>query len=280
MNNLYSFLGLQNQKALNLDLLPEKILSHTHGEKRKQDFSFETKNIHKMTLKYSLKASQAAEPKELQIIEIEIDQPKYCTPILRAFIEAIPYAFLLVFNSYDRYCLVYNDPEDHNNGFFQSEWIYEEELSDEFLDYVLEQGDAIDEYDLQDDGVISDLLTRFIHLFNSFLLPKYICLRRLMDCLRIRECVDDQEYLKEVVEKLINYGNIIELDYLTYAVDFGDAIHAFQEVEGSPWGHVLVDDRYSTDRFFDAAPISDWTTMDEMESLYRELKDGRYDCYD
>ena len=273
MSAIYDYLGLQSETELNLRLTKERVLQQVKIQTQKKKLSNELNNIDDIIWKYSLKEEQCGVLTELQIIEIHVKEPKYCKPIMDVIIETIPYSLLIVFVSAEKYLFAYSGEDlewNWNAKYICSDWIYGEEISGDFQSYLA------DEYtlsEIEQQEAMSAVLVQFVKLYHRYQNLEYMCLRRYIDLLKIREHVLDKELVFPVITESYNAGDLICSDDCVCIIYIGDAERAFQLVDNSKYGiHSLIDARFGIDRCFEELAEKEFTTTSEAYMIYQKVE--------
>jgi hypothetical protein len=276
---IYRILGLEKERAVNLPLSYERLFCKVNSISNRKKLRFSEDNIQRITIKYSLKSSTPG--KELEVIEIAIYEPEYHSFIAEAMMSIIPYDMLLIFVSGDKYLLMSNaggnfkECEANTGDALYTSWIYKEELEENSLLYTSWNECYEKVYSSHDEllayTLIEQVMRSFYALRDTFQGMEYLCVRRLIDLLKMREKDYDCEYVRPVLSLLYTYQEIefLHEDYEMIALNYAES--AFNEVNGRKYGCELelIDKRYCDDRYFRGLRENEFTTIQEtLDLLY------------
>ena len=207
---------------------------------------------------------------ELHIIEVKLREPKYVKIIAEAFQQAIPYSQVIIFSSGEKYLLFESDPQADTIKQYQfSEWVYEEELVIDYSFGIKRQSDTIIDPDNQETW--KDLPEKFSNVFHAASYSGYLCMRRLVDILRIREIQYGKELIRPMIAKLIEYGKIEYFDDVPF-VTWSDADSLYGRAFPHKFWPSIEDYRFGIDRQFEPLTMDDFASHEETLNLLEEIE--------
>ena len=207
---------------------------------------------------------------ELHIIEVKLREPKYVKIIAEAFQQAIPYSQIIVFSSGEKYLLFESDPQTDAIRQYQfSEWVYEEELVIDFSFGIKRQPEEV--IAPNDRGTWNDLPEKLSNLFYAASHSDYLCMRRLVDILRIREMKYRKELILPIIAKLIEYGKIEYFDDVPF-VTWSDADSLYGRAFPHKFWPSIEDSRFGIDRQFEPLAMDDFASREETLNLLEEIE--------
>ena len=207
---------------------------------------------------------------ELHIIEVKLREPKYVKAIAEAFQQAIPYSQLIIFSSSEKYLLFEsNDSTEPITQIQFSDWVYEEEL---LIDYSFgirrEPGAIIDPRNYE---TWNYLPKRLSDIFRAATCSGYLCMRRLIDILRIREMQYEKELIHPILAKLIEYGKIEYFDDTPF-VTWSDADSIYGRLFPYKFWPSIKDGRFGINRRFEPLSTGDFASYEETLNLLEEIE--------
>lgn len=207
---------------------------------------------------------------ELHIIEVKLREPKYVKAIAVAFQQAIPYSQILFFSSGEKYLLFESYPQADTVKQYQfSDWVYEEEL---LIDYAFgirrEPGTMIDPNNYETWNYLPERLS---DIFYASTRNGYLCMRRLIDILRIREIQYSKELIRPIIAKLIEYGKIEYFDDSPF-VTWSDADSIYGRFFPHKFWPSIEDGRFGIDRRFEPLTTGDFASYEEAMNLMEEIE--------
>lgn len=234
---------------------------------------------------------------ELHIIEVKLREPKYIKIIAEAFQQAIPYSQIVIFSSGEKYALFESNTQaDTAKQFQSSKWVYEEEL---LIDYSLglkRQSEPV--IDLSNVQSWKYLPERLWDIFCVASDSEYLCLRHLIDILRIRELEFEKKLVRPVISKAIEYGKVEYFDDMPF-VTWSDANSLYGAAFPYKNSCSIKDHRFGIDRQFGPLTEGDFASYEETLYLLEEIECSlpyrgydpdrysiedddpkRYDCYE
>lgn len=207
---------------------------------------------------------------ELHIIEVKLREPKYIKAIAEAFQQAIPYLQVIVFSSGEKYLLF--EADNQADAIMQhqfSDWVYEEEL---LIDYSFGikrgPGTTIDPANYETWNYLPERLS---DIFRAATYSGYLCMRRLIDILRIREMQYGKALIHPIIAKLIEYGKIEYFDDIPF-VTWSDADSIYGRLFPYKFWPSIGDWRFGIDRQFEPLTASDFATYEEILDLLEEVE--------
>lgn len=207
---------------------------------------------------------------ELHVIEVKLREPKYVKIIAEAFQQAIPYSQIIVFSSGEKYLLFESDPQTDAIRQYQfSEWVYEEELVIDYSFGIRRQPEAI--IAPNDRGTWNDLPEKLSNLFYAASHSDYLCMRRLVDILRIREIQYGKELIYPIIAKVIEYGKIEYFDDVPL-VTWSDADSLYGRAFPHKFWPSIEDYRFGIDRQFEPLTMDDFASYEETLTLLEEIE--------
>lgn len=207
---------------------------------------------------------------ELHIIEVKLREPKYVKIIAEAFQQAIPYSQVIIFSSGEKYLLFESYLQaDAIKQYQFSEWVYEEELVIDYSFGTRRQPEAaIDPNKWETWKYLPERLT---DIFHSASYGDYLCLRRLVDILRIREMQYEKELIRPIISKLIEYGKIEYFDDVPF-VTWSDADSLYGRAFPHKFWPSIKDHRFGIDRQFEPLTMGDFASYEETQNLLEEIE--------
>lgn len=207
---------------------------------------------------------------ELHIIEVKLREPKYVKIIAEAFQQAIPYSQIIIYSSGEKYLLFESDPQTDTIRQFQfSEWVYEEELVIDYSFGVKRQPEAI--IDPENRETWKDLHEKLSNIFHAASYSGYLCMRRLIDILRIREMQYEKELIRPIIAKLIEYGKIEYFEDVPF-VTWSDADSLYGRAFPHKFWPSIEDYRFGIDRQFEPLTMDDFASREETLNLLEEIE--------
>lgn len=207
---------------------------------------------------------------ELHVIEVKLREPKYVKIIAEAFQQAIPYSQIIVFSSGEKYLLFESDPQTDSIRQYQfSEWVYEEELVIDYSFGEKRQPAAIIDPENRENW--NDLPDKMSNLFYTASHSDYLCMRRLVDILRIREIQYGKELIHPIIAKLIEYGKMEYFDDIPF-VTWSDADSLYGRAFPHKFWPSIEDYRFGIDRQFEPLTMDDFTSYEETLTLLEGIE--------
>lgn len=207
---------------------------------------------------------------ELHIIEVKLREPKYVKIIAEAFQQAIPYSQVIIFSSGEKYLLFESDPQADTIKQYQfSEWAYEEELVIDYSFGIKRQPETIiDPGNLETWKGFPEKLS---NIFYAASCSGYLCIRRLVDILRIREMQYGKELIRPIIAKLIEYGKIEYFDDVPF-VTWTDADSLYGRAFPHKFWPSIEDYRFGIDRQFEPLTMGAFASYEETQNLLEEIE--------
>lgn len=258
MKWFYELSGIPAEDLLHISIPKEKIVRNIKIKSLKTAMQEELDNIEDIVYHAIFRQKNARQTvDELHVIEVKLYRPIFFKVIAEAFQRAIPYRQIVIFSSKEKYLLFEtSDPKKSVEGFQFSEWVYEEELMIDCDLGVKREYERLITVDNPDTW--KELPQRLRELFET---GDFICLRHLVDILRIREIRSQKELIKSILSQLI------DKDYLEYFEDIPFVVRtnaeSFYHFTNQCFGNI-EDERYGTDRQFEPLAESDFMTFSEM----------------
>jgi hypothetical protein len=194
----------------------------------------------------------------------------YVKAIAEAFQQAIPYSQILVFSSGGKYLLFESYPHaDAVNQYQFSDWVYEEELLIDYSFGIKRESAAV--VDPKNRETWSYLPERLSGIFHAATYSGYLCVRRLIDILRIRELQYGKELIHPIIAKLIEYGKIEYFDDTPY-VTWSDADSLYGRFFPHKFWPSIEDGRFGIDRRFEPLTTGDFASYEETLNLLEEIE--------
>ena len=207
---------------------------------------------------------------ELHIIEVKLREPKYVKAIAEAFQQAIPYSQIVVFSSGEKYLLFESYPHaDAVNQFQFSDLVYEEELLIDYSFGIKREPAAV--IDPKNRETWSYLHERLSDIFRAATYSGYLCVRRLIDILRIREMQYVKELIHPILAKLIEYGKIEYFDDTPF-VTWSDVDSIYGRLFPYKFWPSIEDGRFGIDRRFEPLSTGDFASYEETLNLLEEIE--------
>ena len=207
---------------------------------------------------------------ELHVIEVKLREPKYVKIIAEAFQQAIPYSQIIIFSSGEKYLLFESDPQTDSIRQYQfSEWVYEEELVIDYSFGEKRQPEAI--IDPKNQETWKNLHEKLSTIFHAASHSGYLCMRRLIDILRIREMQYGKELIRPIIAKLIEYGKIEYFDEVPF-VTWSDADSLYGRAFPHKFWPSIEDYRFGIDRQFEPLTMDDFASHEETQNLLEEIE--------
>ena len=207
---------------------------------------------------------------ELHIIEVVLNEPKYVKTIAEAFQRTIPYRQIIIFSSGGKYLLFHSyDAKEAIRDWQFSMWVYEEELS---VDFSLgTERHKLESIISNDSKSWWELDEQFYNLFSSTQYSEFICLRHLIDMLKIRETETGRKHVQSVITQLVRDDEIVYFNDSPFVLEtiangvYNERNHRY------PFGGV-VDGRFGIDKYFEPLREGDFTTFDEVQSILNQAE--------
>lgn len=213
---------------------------------------------------------------ELHIIEVKLREPKYVKIIAEAFQQAIPYSQVVIFSSGEKYLLFESYPQaDAIKQCQFSEWVYEEELVIDYSFGIKRQPETI--IDPGNSETWKDLPEKLSNIFHAASYSGYLCMRRLVDILRIREMQYEKELIRPIISKLIEYGKIEYFDDVPF-VTWSDADSLYGRAFPHKFWPSIEDYRFGIDRQFEPLTMGDFASYEETQNLLEEIECSIPNC--
>lgn len=207
---------------------------------------------------------------ELHIIEVKLREPKYVKAIAEAFQQAIPYSQVIIFSSGEKYLLFESYPQaDIIKQYQFSEWVYEEELVIDYSFGIKRQPETI--IDPGNSETWKDLPEKLSNIFHAASYSGYLCMRRLVDILKIREMQYEKELIRPIISKLIGYGKIEYFDDVPF-VTWSDADSLYGRAFPHKFWPSIEDYRFGIDRQFEPLTMGDFASYEETQNLLEEIE--------
>lgn len=272
MKWLCELIGIPSDNQLDISVPKEKLVSNLKSRFTKMAALREFDNIEDIVYHTILRRRLAGKlVDELHVVEVKLHEPKYVKIIAEAFQAAIPYSQIIVFSSMGKYLLFTSHSQNKPIRSYQfSDWVYEEELMIDFLLGIQRQSEnTIVENDWNS---WMELLTRLDKLFYSASSNSYLCLRHLIDILRIREVQSGAELIWPIISSLVLCGKIEYFEDLPF-ITWSDATSAY--LEAKPHLSVfssIEDDRFGIDRQFERLTCFDFVSSGDTVDLLEEIE--------
>lgn len=289
MNWLKKLSGIPSDNLLQTSIPKDKLAANVRSKFLKYSMNREMDNVQEIVyhaiFRHTVSHEYAA---ELHIIEIKLLTPKYVKVIAEAFQKAIPYEKIIIFSSGEKYLLFRDYGHDYPITQHQfSDWVYEEELLVD-TDFGTDQLPLAD-VDLNDFEAWIDYPHQLSELFDNAKFSSFICLRRLIDILKIREINSGRSYVHSVVTQLVGEDRIEYFNEMPFVLQTdADQQYLRRNPNKYPWEHV-DDRRFGVDRQFEPLMAGDFTTQSEVQELLAdaesaalspEWEDNAYDTCD
>lgn len=257
MRRIYEVLGFDTF-PLNKPIEVEEIKEYVNFTKEIEDA---LKHVDSISIAYSLKDDNG---KELLVFEFSMRELTKCEQYMKMLTKVFQYSFAIVFITDDKYRLMLDDKYDLYEGErLDSGWIYDEELLDEFIENYFD-----DEFPLESVSDLNQFYSNYEEFIDAYSSCEYICLRRLIDLLKIRNIVRHDESIEKVINNLFMSGDLEMLnDYI------GVVYLGYAETSYSIFGHTytIKDSRFNEDNFYAQLPSDEFTSMDECMELYKSI---------
>lgn len=289
MNWFDKLSGIPSDNLLQTSVPKDKLITNIKSGALKNSMIRELDNVQEIIyhaiFRHTVSDEYAA---ELHIIEIKLFTPRYVKVIAEAFQKAIPYEKVIVFSSGEKYLLFHDHGQDFPISQYQfSDWVYEEELliDPDFRTAQQPLADvATDDFEswINYPDQLSDL-------FRASQSSSFICLRRLIDILKIREINSGRSYVHSIVTQLVSEDRIEYFDEMPFVLQTdADQQYLRRNPNKFSWEHV-EDRRFGIDRQFEPLTVGDLTTQSdvlelladvESAALRPEWEDSTYDTDD
>ena len=287
MDWLSKLSGIAPDMLMNISIPKEKLVGNLKNSLFKVIVTGEFGNVQDIIYHAILRETcSSGYSEELHIIEVSLYEPKYVKAIAEAFQKTIPYPKVIIFSSGEKYLFFHdyglkNEISQHQF----SDWVYEEELMVDYaLGVELQAESACADYNLELCSNLPYQLEDFFHCAES---SEFICLRHLIDDLKILEINTGKNYVRPILFQLINEDRVEYLNDIPFVL-WSDANQQYHRrtPEKSALTSSIVDHRFGIDRRFEPLTASDFTTTEEVMDLlseaegtlcYLEWDEDRYD---
>lgn len=225
---------------------------------------------------------------ELHIIEVKLLLPQFIKVIAEAFHKAIPYPKVIIFSSGEKYLLFRDYGHDFPISRYDfTDWVYEEEL---LVDFSLgTDRQAVYEIAVNNREEWGEFPYQFSNMFSSAESSTFICLRHLIDLLKIREINSGRDYVRPIVTQLVSEDCIEYYNDMPFVL-WTDADQQFLRRNPGKSSYDHIDDRrFGIDRRFEPLTEADFTTQSEVTdllsvaestALYLDWENNEHDQYD
>ena len=272
MKWLNELCGIPVDSVLNVSIPKEKLVANVRTKFVQMAATRELDYVEDIVYHAILRDRQELQTfHELHIIEVKLQEPKYIKIIAEAFEQAIPYSKIVIFSSMGKYLLFesYADGEPVKKFQF-SDWVYDEELMTDFSLGIRRQTET----DINPNHWESweHLPALMSSLFRTSAYSGYLCLRHLVDILKIREMQCDKELIHPLIAQLVEYGKIEYFDDVPF-VTWSDADSVYRAA--FPYKYVssgIEDERFGIDRQFEPLTKGDFTSYEEVSCLLEEIE--------
>lgn len=264
--------GISKDNILDVSIPKEKLIQNIKSKFLQMELESEWDNINDIVYHAILRSEKPGYyPQELHIIEVELAEPKYVKAIAAALQSAIPYQQIILFSSQGKYLLFEaytNEPSVHPHQF--SSWVYEEEL---MVDFSL-GGEQQNEKPLieNDWETWDEFIYWLFDLFRGAESSGFICLRHLIDVLKIRENQYEREYIRPIIARLMEKGRMEYFNDIPF-VTWSNATAVYQKQNAHQWWRDSIEDeRFGIDREYESLTESDFTTFEETMELLNDIE--------
>lgn len=277
--------GIPEECLLDVSIPKEKLINNIKSTLLRREMTYEAGNIHDIVYKAIFRdRSSQNYSDELHILEVVLFEPKYVKIIAKALQRTIPYSKIVIFTCGKKYLLFHARDDSSDISQYQfSDWAYEEEL---LIDSSLGTPRYAENKLMVDDQELwQELFSQFINLFDIATSSCFLCLRRLIDILKIREIQSGRSYVRSIVSQLVDEDGIEYFGDLPFVLsNYADQ----QYLRKNPHSHI-EDGRFGIDRQFEPLTARDFTTQSETMALLHDAKHKvlfsayerlEYDLYD
>lgn len=266
MDWFYKLSGISPGELLDFSIPKDKPISHIKSESLQRSMLIDMENIDDIVYRYIFRhKSPYGLVKELHIIEVVLTEPSYVKAIAESLHKTIPYSKVVIFSSQGKYLLFYAD-SDEKEIFHRhfTDWVYEEELlAHSCLGFENPPKFFPDVCNLD---TIERLPVQLISLFSDVSSNEYICLRHLIDILKIRESKLERELVLPILSALISEDRIVHLEEMPFVLQ-RDADQQCRWLFDTVKFQSIVDMRFGIDRQFALLRSDEFTSVSEVFQL-------------
>lgn len=274
MDWLIDLCSIPSNVVMDVSIPTHKLIKNIKTQSLRKEMQYELQNVEDVIYRTIFRdhADGENDYNEFHIVEIKLRKPQYVKTIAKACHEAIPYSKLIVFSSNEKHLLFCAGKDDkaYARANF-TPWLYKEEI-DFYYDQVCgKYADGFSKPWMRTLACIEEMVYEAED-------GDYICLRRLIDLLKIREIKDDAEYISEILSQLAQDDKIaLYKDNYFVLRDEADAYYDQQKIH--LYGSSSIEDRrFGADKQFNLLETSEFTTTAEaIELLTKAMNTDLYD---
>ena len=275
MDWLYRLCGISPGELLNFSIPKNKPIAHIKSNSLLRSMLIDMENIDDIIYRYIFRHRSPNGPvKELHIIEVILTEPSYVKAIAESLHKAIPYSKVVIFSSQEKYLLFCADSDEKEisrRNF--TDWVYEEELlTESCLHFENPTNNFSGVCNLD---TIERLPVQLLSLFSDVSSNEYICLRHLIDILKIRETELERELVLPLLSALISEDRIVHLGETPFVLQ-RDADQQCRWLFDTVKFQSIVDMRFGIDRQFAPLRSDEFTSVSEAFQLLHAAEN--YSC--